>query len=87
MSTASRIAALRAMADQDVSPNEAEIARAKLAAMGAGDREPPRRPPAAPAPGWQWDESSTINVRFSGGASSASAFVWFTTTGTAGTNL
>lgn len=44
---------LRAMADQDVSPYEAEIARGKLLAMGAGDREPPSRPPAAAAmPQW-----------------------------------
>lgn len=42
---------LRAMAEQrDQSPNEAEIAE-RLLAQGAGDREPPRRPPAgAPQP-------------------------------------
>lgn len=41
---------LRAMADQDVSPNEAAIARTKLDAMGAAPPMPPRRPPAVGAP-------------------------------------
>lgn len=41
-----RLEALRAMAQQDVSPNERDIARAKLETMGAS---PPPRPPAAPA--------------------------------------
>lgn len=53
----SRIDALHAMANQDVSPHERDIARAKLAEMGAGDRLPPRRPPAVPAPGGSWDRS------------------------------
>ena len=39
---------LAAMASQDVSPNEAAIAKAKLQEMGADDREPPRRPPDDP---------------------------------------
>lgn len=39
---------LHAMASQDVSPHEAAIAAAKLADMGAGDREPPRTRVAAP---------------------------------------
>lgn len=46
-----RIEKLRAMANQTDSPEEAEIARQKLLAMGAGNRIPPRRPPNAPAPG------------------------------------
>lgn len=41
---------LEAMAGQDVSPNEAEIARAKLDAMGAAPPLPPQRPPAVGAP-------------------------------------
>lgn len=46
-----RLKALRAMANQDDSPNERDIARAKLAAIGEGWNEPPRRPPVAAAPG------------------------------------
>lgn len=46
----SRLEALRAMARQDESPRERDIARAKLQDAGMGWDEPPRRPPAAPAP-------------------------------------
>ena len=51
-----RLEALRAMAEQDVSPQERDIAQAKLGAMGAWP--PPPRPPAppsaaaAPQPDW-----------------------------------
>lgn len=46
---------LEAMASQDVSPHEAAIARAKLAEMGGGHREPPRTRVASPAgDGWQF---------------------------------
>jgi hypothetical protein len=65
----SRIAALRAMADQDVSPREAEIARAKLAEMGEPP-EPPQ-PPAPPAAG-NYDSPQWQPTRF-----------WFTTNGAA----
>lgn len=70
MITEARLAALRAMANQDVSPNERDIAKAKLLEMGAADREPPSRPPAAPAPAmpgpsyWTTGTSTTANVWF-----------------------
>lgn len=54
---------LAAMAAQDVSPHEAEIARAKLATMG--DDPPPPRPPtrnAAPAgDSGRWYQSCTTS--------------------------
>jgi hypothetical protein len=87
MSTASRIAALRAMADQDVSPHEAEIARAKLLEMGAGDREPPQRPPAAPGGSYEehfWPSMSVWTSTATGGTVNHSQFgftIWVTTAG------
>lgn len=45
--SASRLDGLYAMAQQDASPHERDIARAKLEAMGAWP--PPPRPPARPA--------------------------------------
>lgn len=63
---------LQAMADQDVSPNEAEIARAKLDAMGAAPPLPPQRPPAvgAPMPGWMgWSFTSTTTSATTNAAS------------------
>lgn len=46
-----RLDALRAMAAQDDSPNERDIARAKLETMGAWPPPPPPpAPPAAAAP-------------------------------------
>lgn len=57
-----RLEALRAMARQDESPNERDIARDKLLAMGEGWDEPPRRPPAAPAPGaMPWGHGMTVS--------------------------
>lgn len=67
-----RLDALRAMARQDVSPHERDIAREKLLAMGEGWDEPPRRPPAAPASpqpsGWSWTSTSgtTSSTNFGG---------------------
>ncbi len=55
--TPARLEALRAMARQDESPNERDIARAKLQEAGHGWDEPPRRPPAAPAPSAPWPPS------------------------------
>jgi hypothetical protein len=46
----SLIAKLHRMAEGGTE-HEREIARAKLATMAAGDRSPPRRPPAPPAAG------------------------------------
>ena len=62
---------LEAMAAQDASPEEAEIAARKLLALsGSGQRLPPQRPPAAPAPShWYWSNTTnsyanvTFNVR------------------------
>lgn len=48
--TERRHEALFNMAHADESPRERDRARAILDAAGVGWREPPRRPPAAPAP-------------------------------------
>jgi len=67
-----RLAALREMARQDVSPHERDIARAKLQAAGEGWDEPPRRPPVAPGiPADRFDGGRPISV-----------FTGFTTTST-----
>lgn len=65
--TPTLIAALRAMAHADESPNERDIARAKLAEAGV-PVDPPRppAPPAAPAPmpfGWA-SGSANFTVNF-----------------------
>ena len=74
---------LRAMAEQDVSPNEAAIARAKLEAMGASP-PPPRRPapPAAPAPepfsSGVWFNGETTSTTWLHNTVATSTFhVWF----------
>lgn len=60
-----RLEALRAMARQDVSPHERDIARDKLLAMGEGWDEPPKRPPAAPTPTpqpqWSWSTTTSTS--------------------------
>lgn len=63
--TRQRLDALKAMARQDVSPNERDIARDKLLAMGEGWDEPPHRPPAAPTPFEpRWSSSSNAATQF-----------------------
>lgn len=69
------------MASQTVSPHEAEIARAKLLAGGAGEREPPKRPPAAPAPGSWSDWTMTYGTGTSSGTTNT-AFGSFSGFGT-----
>lgn len=73
MLTRERIDALRAMANQDVSPNERDIARAKLQAAGLPPTPPrPPAPPAAPAPMPMWGMSFSTN----GTAFSNTGGVW-----------
>lgn len=62
-----KLDALYAMAGQDGSPAERDIARAKLEAMGAWP--PPPRPPAPPVAGapmpfsWHaWSGTGTVNL-------------------------
>jgi hypothetical protein len=71
--TGERLEALKRMAQQDVSPHERDIARAKLQEAGMGWDEPPRRPPVAPAPfdaNFGPGFNSVATVTFSGGTGS-----------------
>lgn len=65
-----RLAGLQAMARQDTSPRERDIARAVLQAAGEGWDEPPKRPPAAPAypmpSSWHTNSTNTASVGFNG---------------------
>ena len=76
---ARRLSALHDMADQAVSPHEAEIARAKLAEMGSPPRPP--RPPArasapAPGPSGYGFTSTTSNASYTSNGAFRMAFVF-----------
>lgn len=69
MDERTRIEKLMAMALQDRSPEERDVAQAKLATMGYWP--PPPKPPttvAAPAGGWDWTQSTgtTSTANFGG---------------------
>lgn len=80
---ASRVAALRAMAGADESPNERDIARAKLAEAGI-PVEPPR--PPAPAAAAAPEPFHGFTVWYGNNATVVTGVVWwhFETNGTAG---
>lgn len=74
-----RLEALRAMADQDVSPFERDIARAKLQAAGIPPTPP--RPPAPPAS--SMPDPSFLNGTWVNWSMSVSGNTrWNTTSGT-----
>lgn len=74
--TARRHEALYAMAHADESPHERDRARDILDAAGVGWREPPRRPPAAPAPSMPGPDFTMSSATTSTGFGGSYSFVF-----------
>jgi len=63
MDQRSKVEKLRAMATQSASPREAEVARSMLSDMGQWPPDdPPTTTAASPAPGWEWNFSTTSST-------------------------